>query len=78
MIRFPMIWLIFPIGLVILIITSWLLANSGRLKNRFLRNCFVITGAFFGFFSFVLPFFDQPIFHNIILNYGIGIPLAGG
>ena len=76
MIRYPMVWIIFPIALVTLIVASWLLAKSGRLENKLLRNGFVTAGAIIGIFAFALPFFEQPNFHNIVLNYVIGIPLA--
>ena len=76
MIRFPMVWIIFPIALVILIVAFWLLAKSGRLKNKLLHNGFIAAGAIISPFILALPFFEQPSFHNIVLNYVIGIPLA--
>jgi len=71
-----MVWIVFSIALVLIVGTSWLLAKPSRLENKLLRNGFVAVGACFGFFAFLLPFFEQPSFHNIVLNYVIGIPLA--
>ncbi|MBM5805544.1 MAG: isoprenylcysteine carboxylmethyltransferase family protein [Candidatus Verstraetearchaeota archaeon] len=76
MIKYPMVWIIFPIALVILIVASWLLAKSDRLENKLLRSGFTAVGAIIGFFAFALPFFEQPSFHNTVLNYVIGVPLA--
>ncbi|MDI6905725.1 MAG: isoprenylcysteine carboxylmethyltransferase family protein [Candidatus Bathyarchaeia archaeon] len=36
----------------------------------------MVAGASLGFFAFALPLFEQPSFHNIVLNYVIGVPLA--
>ena len=76
MIQFPIVWIIFPIVLVILIVASWLLAKSGRLENKLLRNGFVTAGAVIGIVAFALPFFEQSSFHSLVLNHVIGIPLA--
>jgi protein-S-isoprenylcysteine O-methyltransferase Ste14 len=76
MIRYPTIWILFPIALCIFIISSWFLTKSGRLENKLCRSIFVAVGACIGFFGFLLPFFHQPRFDSIVFNYVIGIPLA--
>ena len=74
MIYFPMIWIVFPIVLVSLILASWFLAKSDKLENKLLRNGFLVAGAIIGFFAFVLVFFEQRNFQDMVLNYVIGIP----
>jgi len=76
MINFPLIWIIFPIVLTIIIVISWLLTKRDKLENKVLRSGFVIIGAIIGFLAFILPFFEQPKFQDIILNYVIGILLT--
>ena len=76
MITYPMIWILFPFALSIFIIASWLLTKSGSLENKLFRNICVAVGAFIGFFGFLLPFFEQPRFDSIVLQYLIGIPLT--
>ena len=76
MITYPMIWILFPLALSIFIVASWLLTRSGSLENKLFRNICVGVGAFIGFFGFLLPFFEQPRFDSIVLQYLIGIPLT--
>ena len=76
MIRYPAIWTMFQIALVILIVVSWLVAKSGRLEHKSLRNGLAAAGVVTGIFAFSLPFFEQPVLRSIVLNYIVGIPLA--
>ena len=76
MIDFPLIWIIMPVILIVIILSSWLLINSNKFENKFLRNLFVIAGASVGFLTFLLPFFNQPRFNFLIFNYFIGIPIT--
>ena len=76
MINFQYIWIIYPAILTIFIIISYILARIGKLKNVAFQKLFVTIGALLGFFMFVLPFFIQPTFFNIFINYVIGIPIT--
>lgn len=69
------VWIVFSVALVVLIVASWLLASSGRLENRLLRNGFVVVGASVGIVAFLLVFVEQPRFHSVVLNHAVGIPL---
>jgi protein-S-isoprenylcysteine O-methyltransferase Ste14 len=51
------------------------LTRTGRLSNRPLQNLLVAIGALIGIFMFALPFFKQPNFFYIFINYLIGIPV---
>lgn len=74
-IQFPTIWWLFPLAAIILILSSLILTRSGKLEQAGLRVAFTAAGAFFGIIAFTLPFFQQPIIHNPVLNYLIGLPL---
>ena len=76
MIAFPAIWWLFSVISLGLILFFLYLTKSDRLESKRLRNCFVVSGAFFGLLAFVLPFFQQPHFQNPILNYAFGLPLT--
>jgi protein-S-isoprenylcysteine O-methyltransferase Ste14 len=52
------------------------LAKSGALENKILRSSFIGMGILLALFIFALPFFQQPNFHIIAVNYYIGVPLA--
>jgi len=76
MIDFQYIWIIFPAIMTFFIIFSYILIRSNKLTNPFVQNLFVAAGALIGLFMFTLPFFLQPKFFNIFINYVIGIPVA--
>ena len=76
MIVFPAIWWLFPAASLLLIALSLTLTRTGRLASSTLRKGFVALGASLGFLALALPFFEQPVFHMPIINYGLGIPMA--
>ncbi len=76
MIVFPAIWWLFPAASLLLIALSLTLTRTGRLASATLRKGFVALGASLGLLALALPFFEQPVFHMPIVNYGLGIPLA--
>lgn len=76
MINFKYIWIIYPAILIIFITFSYILAKTGKLKNVVVHKSFETIGALLGFFMFALPFFLQPTFFNIFINYVIGIPIV--
>ncbi len=77
MVVFPAIWWLFPVASFMLIFISLYLTRWGRLENPRLRNGFVVSGALLGFLAMALPLFRQPRFQSPIINYAIGLPLAG-
>jgi protein-S-isoprenylcysteine O-methyltransferase Ste14 len=72
---FSAIWWLFPIAALLLILSSFILIRFGYLERTSLRISFMVSGAFFGFIAFTLPFFQQPFFHNPILQFAAGLPL---
>lgn len=75
MIFFPGIWWLFPAISLTYILLSWFLTRSGKLQNTAVRKIFVSTGVMLGFFTFVLPIFEQPVFKLHLVQLGLGIPL---
>ena len=76
MIDFQYIWIIFPVFMALFIVISFVLTRMNKLKNAFAQNSFVAIGALLGFIMLALPFFKQPAFFNIYINYVIGIPIT--
>ena len=75
MISFPAIWWIVPTAALAFILLSFLLTRSEKFESKAVRKTLTSAGAILGFFTFMLPIFEQPTFRHPLVQYGLGLPL---
>jgi protein-S-isoprenylcysteine O-methyltransferase Ste14 len=66
--------ILFP---VLFILSSWISAKSGKLRNKVVRKSIILIGiVFLVGMVFAHPFVPQPRLADIYLRFAVGIPLA--
>lgn len=61
---------------VVFILTSWIMAKSGKFENKFVRTSAPLMCLFLMIMFLVVPFVPQPRLANTYLRFAVGIPLA--